>query len=240
MRSEERLRGSTNDRSEGRFSEEEGRIDIRRLSLIGFRDNVILPRIDNLARLFQDLYTSNSQSSSSRSITPPPSEPTYSQPSSLSPTRTRLIPPLPPTTSNIPSPLSDSFSTSTLPSSSSPIPIPNSSTSSNFRISTPKLQDSLSKPIPSSNSPTENARRRHLLSILASALTDDNRQLEIDSLLSMMRLGPNSNSSTNDRRPIRSWTGDVDNSNVNLNDDSDGFGFVGTPFSDTSSNALAS
>lgn len=232
LRSDERLRVSTERNSEG-SSSEVGAIDIRRLALIGFRDHVIIPRIDHLAGLFQDLYTSGSSSESISRSNTPPVPPIQSQPSSLSPTRSRTFSTLPATTTNIPSPLSDSagFSLHNTSSSSPSLPSP-------ILIPLPTANPSnISTPIPSPphsnsvNTQAENARRRQMVSILASSLTDDDRQSEMDALLRMMKLGATNSFRDRPRASNRSW---IDENRGREED------LTGTPFSQDSSQFTSS
>lgn len=209
------------------------RIDIRRLALIGFRDYVIIPRIDYLSNLLQDLYTfQSSQSSSeqvSRAVTPALQP--QSLPSTLSPMS--VIPPLPPTTTNISSPLSDSTFSLAHSTSSSPIPIPIlNSYSSPYSFNVSPLASTTRTTIGAANNQTENARRRQLISVLASTLTGDDRQSEIDSLLRMMRLG-STGAGDNRRALSRSWT--EGGSHINRGVDVDeGVEVSRTPFSQDS------
>lgn len=70
-----------------------------------------------------------------------------------------------------------------------------------------------------------------MISVLASSLTDDDRQAEMDSLLRMMRLGASNTSRDRPRAPNRSWT----DGNREMEED-----LAGTPFSQDSSQFTSS
>ncbi|KAK4701973.1 hypothetical protein P7C70_g4252, partial [Phenoliferia sp. Uapishka_3] len=161
LRSDERLRaavvgGGREREREGRTLNAEGRIDVRRLALAGFRDQLIHPQYHRILHLFRELYDSRPPSRQpSRPSSPPNTSPSAYQPT---------------------------------PSQSSsglhPTPAPTVSTS-------PSNQGSTLHPPqgPLASVQAANARRRQMIAVLASLLTGDERQHEIDNLLSQMRAG---------------------------------------------------
>ncbi|KAI5481398.1 HbrB-like family protein [Pseudohyphozyma bogoriensis] len=164
FRCDERLKanvvgGGTRD---GRRLREEGRIDVRKLALIGFRDHLILPHITRITLLFSELYESRP---SSRAPSPP------SQTSGNSPQRHRTQP-------------SYASNASTL--------VPEASATTNSLH--PAGAGATLRPPPGatslpSASQAANARRRQMVAVCASLLTDDARQHELDELLRIMRSG---------------------------------------------------
>lgn len=180
-------------------------IDIRKLALIGFRDSLIIPRIDHLASLFHELYTSPLSSHEiPRAETPPPI-PTTSAPS---PTPSRHRNQLFSSTSTVVPPLS--------PTTQSPIPFPTTPPFAATSSRAPSIHGSPKGPSPVHPSlateQSSNALRRQLVSVLASVMTGDDRQMDMDSLLRTMRLGsqlerPLSRAWSNREHPEASFQG---------------------------------
>ena len=152
LRCDERLKASVGGTGrererEGRTLKGEGRIDVRKLALIGFRDHLILPNIDRITQLFRELYESRppSRRMSGTDTPPHPAPPSNAAPSSHS----------------APTP-----SHRTLPSYSS------AST-----ILPPITLHPAVGPFPTAGSLQQiqaaNARRRQMVAILASVLTND-------------------------------------------------------------------
>ncbi|GAA5931557.1 hypothetical protein JCM1841_005546 [Sporobolomyces salmonicolor] len=203
VRSDERLRAAVGGTGPQRADElrtgyGEGRIDVRRIALIEFRDQILHPEMERLLFLFSELYRPLEPSSSDSSIIAPAnldssfsassalnvsrsrSQPRRSAGSSTtSPTRSSLFPQhshrrysSPPRTSPDPS-----ISLATFPSATlRPPPISPGATSSSSRQH------------PALTARTQSlARRRQMIAILASLLTNDDRQSEMDACLRLIR-----------------------------------------------------
>lgn len=154
LRCDERLKaavgGTGRERErEGRTAQAEGRIDVRSLALIGFRDQLIHPQFHRIVYLFHELYESR-----------PPSR--------------------------VPSRPSSPSHSSTGPPSAPPLSTNNSSHSTSLQPP-PTSSSGLLGTLASVQA--ANSRRRQMVAILASLLTGDERQEEMDTLLSHMRAG---------------------------------------------------
>ncbi|GAA5879264.1 hypothetical protein JCM1840_004674 [Sporobolomyces johnsonii] len=203
VRSDERLRAAVGGTGPERADElrtgyGEARIDVRRIALIEFRDQILHPEMERLLFLFSELYRPLQPSSSESSIVAPANlESSFSassaadiprsrpQPrpsvgsSTTSPTRSSLFPQhphrrysSPPRNSPDPSISSPTFPSSTL----RPPPISPGATSSSSRQHPTLTARAQSL-----------ARRRQMIAVLASLLTNDDRQGEMDACLRLIR-----------------------------------------------------
>ncbi|KAM0748709.1 hypothetical protein T439DRAFT_349406 [Meredithblackwellia eburnea MCA 4105] len=165
LRCDERLKAAVGATyREGRSARGEQRIDVRQLALLGFRDQLVHPQFDRILDLFRGLY--ESRPSSRR-----PSEPDFegvSRQPSRSPRRTP--PPHRPS--------AQSFTSSGTHATLVPFYSPSSS------LRPPTSTAPGGGP---SSAQAANNRRRQMIAILAGLLTADERQDEIDTLLSHMR-----------------------------------------------------
>ncbi|BGP18600.1 hypothetical protein JCM10213v2_006666 [Rhodosporidiobolus nylandii] len=215
LRCDHRLRAAAGDtwqdrERQGRTGRAEGRIDIRRIALIEFRDQILHPEFQRLKRLFAQMYRPqsvlNGMPSSSPTHLPEatlPAPPDFrhsrSQPArraSLSNSNSSLSPhPQPHRQHSSPSRLSpDPDFVASFPSSPAPTPrsagfspSPTSPTplmsASNIPSALPSASTS---PLPAAPAQAL-ARRRQMVAVLSSLLTADDRQAEMDALLRLMR-----------------------------------------------------
>ncbi|GAA5876935.1 hypothetical protein JCM8547_006314 [Rhodosporidiobolus lusitaniae] len=205
LRSDDRLRAAIGDTGRARAA---GKIDIRRIAMIEFRDQIVHPEFERLEQLFLELYR-HPTAPSTRVPSPavpaasPPSPPdirrSRSQPqrqASLSLSRpggSGLAPhPQPQRQHSSPSRLSpDPSYTSSFPSIVQQTPVTPSFPSTPASPLPSTFPSAAPSPYPHSPSPAASAqalaRRRQMVAVLASLLTADDRQNEMDALLRIMR-----------------------------------------------------
>ncbi|BGP42226.1 hypothetical protein JCM10449v2_006231 [Rhodotorula kratochvilovae] len=209
LRSDDRLRAAVGRAPCTAQERDEGRIDVRRIALIEFRDEILHPEMERLVPLFSHVYHGGL----------PANEPD-SRPGSRRPSFSAEHPPPPPDIRRArshPHPPSRGMSPardSPLPGQPShPHPHPQRQYSSPPRISPdPNYLSSFSSPAPTSSAtlpllplpllvpPTPGtpspaaaqafARRRQMVAVLAALRTDDDRQSEMDALLGLIRPAP--------------------------------------------------
>ncbi|GAA6029182.1 hypothetical protein JCM8097_001640 [Rhodosporidiobolus ruineniae] len=260
LRCDDRLRAAVGDtwqerERQTRPGQASGRIDIRRIALIEFRDQIIHPEIDRLERLFTEMYrpaplTAPPSRAPSTSPTPQndyslPTAPDFrrsrSQPgrrASISlATPSGLAPhPQPQRQHSSPSRLSpDPSYLSTFPSSTLPTP----TSTSRFPVSPTSPTPSSLAPSPaltpahSSLSPLPAAaaqslaRRRQMVAVLSSLLTADDRQAEMDALLRIMRPVPAPTRAEQAATALRSMTRSPDQ--LDTPGDGPGTGLTASP-----------
>ncbi|GAA6003959.1 hypothetical protein JCM10207_006486 [Rhodosporidiobolus poonsookiae] len=225
LRCDHRLRAAVGDtlqdrERQGRTGRAEGRVDVRRIALIEFRDQIIHPEFERLEGLFVNLYRpatahSTRQPSPVPTCDPSPTPPDFrrsrSQPqrrASLSLNTQNLAPhPQPHRQHSSPSRLSpDPSYVPAFPSAAStpasprfygtPTPtspsMPPSAAPSTAPSPTPT-------PLPAATAQAL-ARRRQMVAVLSSLLTADDRQAEMDALLRLMRPVPASDAHRRGRR----------------------------------------
>ncbi|BGP10050.1 hypothetical protein JCM10049v2_005933 [Rhodotorula toruloides] len=228
LRSDDRLRAAVGETWEererqGRTGHAEGRIDVRRIALIEFRDQIIHPEIGRLLHLFKSLYrvppghpdverSRQGSQEPSASPTPPDIRRTRSQPPPQNGTQSpAFVPPPSPHPQrqhSSPSRLSpDPNFLSSFPSPSNTLLSPTMSQFSPSTFASPPtpsdpFSGSASAPISSEIGPAAAsqalARRRQMIAVLSSLLTADDRQQEMDSLMRAIR--PEFNSRYSRRR----------------------------------------
>ncbi|GAA5823185.1 hypothetical protein JCM11251_007514 [Rhodosporidiobolus azoricus] len=221
LRCDDRLRATVGDtwqERQGRSRQEQaqGRIDIRRIALIEFRDAIVHPEIDRLEGLFEDLYRPRTGAASPAPIHPddPSTASTSGDFASYNSARLRatsrsfstataagLSPhshPNPQRQYSSPSRLSPGPSTApspVFPPSNSlqtplnprfPLQMPNSPLSSAATSPILPPSSTMSSSVPAGKVQAF-ARRRQMVAILCGLLTEDERQEEMDSLLRLMR-----------------------------------------------------
>ncbi|GEM10611.1 hbrB-like family protein [Rhodotorula toruloides] len=228
LRSDDRLRAAVGETWEererqGRTGHAKGRIDVRRIALIEFRDQIIHPEIDRLLHLFKSLYrvppghpevARSRQGSQEESVSPTPPDirrtrsqpppqngdqsPAFASPTSPQPYRQHSSPsrlsPDPNYLASFPSPSNTLLSPTMSQFSPSTFAIPPSASES--------FTGPASAPISSEVGPAAAAqalaRRRQMIAVLSSLLTADDRQQEMDSLMRAIR--PEFNSRYSRRR----------------------------------------
>ncbi|BGP02009.1 HbrB [Rhodotorula toruloides ATCC 204091] len=228
LRSDDRLRAAVGETWEererqGRTGHAEGRIDVRRIALIEFRDQIIHPEIGRLLHLFKSLYrvppghpdverSRQGSQEPSASPTPPDIRRTRSQPppqnGAQSPAFVPPPSPHPQRQHSSPSRLSpDPKFLTSFPSPSNTLLSPTVSQFSPSTFASPPTPSdpftgSASAPISSEIGPAAAtqalARRRQMIAVLSSLLTADDRQQEMDSLMRAIR--PEFNSRYSRRR----------------------------------------
>ncbi|GAA6000650.1 uncharacterized protein JCM10292_000527 [Rhodotorula paludigena] len=216
LRCDERLRAALGGAGEGagrlrvRPRRDEGRIDVRRIALIEFRDNILHPEMDRLEPLFDYLYRSSAPGERDGAWTED-----ESRPNSRRPSLSVASPPTPPDirrSHSQPHPPGGAAPARVLPAAgpqrqhSSPsrlspdpnhlsaFPSPTFPSTSSSRLNTAPPTPSTPGPAPSpvitASSPATAqafARRRQMVAVLASLLTADDRQSEMDALLRIIR-----------------------------------------------------
>ncbi|GAA5843028.1 hypothetical protein JCM9279_001834 [Rhodotorula babjevae] len=201
LRSDERLRAAVGHEARTAREREEGRIDVRRIALIEFRDEILHPGMDRLEPLVSAVYQGGASLDSDES-----------RPASRRPSVSSSYPAAPPpdirrarSHPHPPSrPISPDLGAST---ASPPPPQPHRQYSSPPRLSPdpnypssflPSASSSARPPPaagPSSGAPAATtaqafARRRQMVAVLAALRTDDDRQAEMDALLRLIRPTP--------------------------------------------------
>ncbi|ORY75964.1 HbrB-like-domain-containing protein [Leucosporidium creatinivorum] len=161
---------------EGRTEFADGRIDVRKLALIEFRDFLIHPELDRLNHLFNSMYSRppSSRANDDSGVDTPPQQQG-------------------PASSHRPIPSFSSAATLMASGSSTPAP------------SAPPSRAASVPPLQTSASIQAAGRRRQMVAVLASVLTNDERQSEMDILLRTMRNSPMTSPSSpvTDRRQHR-------------------------------------
>ena len=195
LRCDDRLRaavgGTGLERSEERGrGKGEGRIEVRRIALIEFRDGILHPEMERLVGVFERVYAEEPRGEGgggeerldirrSRSAPKPPTQPADTLHPDSNPLNRKLPPPLRQLSS--PARLSPDSSPSNSPTASRKNTFQPTSTSSPTIISTPQTPQSL-------------ARRLQMILILKGLLTYDDRQGEMDRLIDIILSHQNSNS----------------------------------------------
>jgi len=200
LRSDDRLRAAVGHEARTAREREEGRIDVRRIALIEFRDEILHPGMDRLVPLIAAVYQGgvSFDSDESRPASRRPSV-SSSYPAAPPPDiRRARSHPHPPSR-----PISPDLSAST---ASPPHPQPHRQYSSPPRLSPdpnyvssflPSSSSSARRPpagagpgAPAANTAQAFARRRQMVAVLAALRTDDDRQGEMDALLRLIRPAP--------------------------------------------------
>ncbi|GAA6046973.1 hypothetical protein JCM3770_003458 [Rhodotorula araucariae] len=204
LRSDERLRAAVGRAPQPGRHREEGRIDVRRIALIEFRDQILHPEMDRLVQLLSHVYLGGGDAGGAV-------DGRGSRPGSRHPSFSAERPPAPPDVRRARSHLHATFQAASLAHETIEHPHPHRQFSSPPRLSPdPAYIASFPSPIPSASAtlpppplsvpPTPGgpspataqayARRRQMVAVLAALRTDDDRQGEMDALLHLIRPAP--------------------------------------------------